>query len=58
MSASTRAGELGYSLEDRVSGNTNPARWEYFNYKRNAEARRGSLSDINQVALTYQHIEQ
>jgi hypothetical protein len=31
-------------LEDRVSGNTNPARWEYFHYKRNTMAmRNGSV---------------
>lgn len=27
-------------LEDRVAGNANPARWEYFNYKRNTMAMR------------------
>ena len=30
-------------LEDRVLGNTNPARWEYFNYKRNAMAMRNGM---------------
>lgn len=30
-------------LEDRVSGNTNPARWEYFNYKRNTLAMRNGM---------------
>ena len=30
-------------LEDRISGNTNLARWEYFNYKRNAMAMRNGM---------------
>ena len=30
-------------LEDRVSGNINPARWEYFNYKRNSMAMRNGM---------------
>jgi hypothetical protein len=30
-------------LEDRVSGNTNPARWEYFDYKRNTMAMRNGI---------------
>jgi hypothetical protein len=30
-------------LEDRVSGNTNQARWEYFNYKRNTMAMRNGM---------------
>lgn len=30
-------------LEDRVSGNTNPARWEYFHYKRNSMPMRNGI---------------
>lgn len=30
-------------LEDRVAGNTNQARWEYFNYKRNTMAMRNGM---------------
>jgi hypothetical protein len=30
-------------LEDRVSGNANPARWEYFHYKRNTMAMRNGV---------------